>query len=208
MENLNKNNVHRTAYEIAVQDRSTLHYYIGLIVRWKQQWKYKYARYIARKNGTTIGEGVIMSISLAKKANKNLIIGNHTSIATDNFSSFRYPVKIGSHVIIGNGVKFVMGSHRLDSPNWEHYRPKPELVIEDYVWLCPDSVILPSVSRVGYGSVLGANAVACKDMEEMSIYGGNPAKGLKKRPCVHSDLVVESLLGGDYTIYKAVRNKR
>lgn len=32
----------RTAYEIAVQDRSTLHYYIGLIVRWKQQWKYKY----------------------------------------------------------------------------------------------------------------------------------------------------------------------
>ena len=202
------NKCNRTKYEIAVQDRSVLHYYIGLAVRWKQQWKYKYARYIARKRGATIGEGVIMPISLAKKANKNLIIGSHTSIASDNFSSFRYPVKIGNHVIIGNGVKFVMGSHRLDSPNWEHYRPNPGLVIEDYVWLCPDSVVLPGVSRIEYGSVLGANAVAVKDMKRLFIYGGNPAKEIKERTTVHSDLVVESLLGGDYNIYKATWRKK
>lgn len=112
MENSDKNNVHRTAYEIAVQDRSTLHYYIGLIVRWKQQWKYKYARYIARKNGATIGEGVIMPISLAKKANKNLIIGNHTSIETDKID-VRSPVKIGNYVIIGKS-EIITTSHNIE----------------------------------------------------------------------------------------------
>lgn len=171
---------HRTAYEKAVQDRSLLHYYIGLIARWKQQWRYKLARYIAKKHGAKIGEGVIMPISLAKKANKNLTIGSHTSIASDDFSSFRYPIEIGSHVIIGNKVKIVMGSHRLDSPDWEHYRPNSKLVIEDYVWLCPDSVVLPSVSYIGYGAVLGANAVAVKNIDKMSIYSGNPAKEIKK----------------------------
>ena len=34
------------------------------------------------------------------------------------------------------------------------------------------------------------------------------AKEFKKRKCVHSSLVVESLLGGDYRIYKETRRKR
>ena len=36
----------------------------------------------------------------------------------------------------------------------------------------------------------------------MTVVSGNPAREFKKRKCVHSDLVVESLLGGDYNIYK------
>lgn len=46
-----------------------------------------------------------------------------------------------------------------------------------------------------------------KDVESMSVVGGNPAKEFKKRQCVHSNLVVESLLGGDYRTYRATRKK-
>lgn len=42
----------------------------------------------------------------------------------------------------------------------------------------------------------------------MSVVAGNPAKEFKKRKCVHSSLVVESLLGGDYEIYKQTWKKR
>lgn len=42
----------------------------------------------------------------------------------------------------------------------------------------------------------------------MSVVSGNPAKELRKRLCVHSNLVVESLLGGDYEIYKQTRKQR
>lgn len=195
----------RTLYEKNVQDRNLLHYLIGLIVRWKQNFKYARARRIARKRGATIGEGVIMPISLAKKVNKNVTIGNHVSIHSDNFSSFRYPIKIGNNVIIGSNVKFVMGSHNIGSPNWEHCRHNSGLTIEDYVWLAPDSVILPSCTTIAYGTVVGANAVIIKDTTKMAVLGGNPAKEIRKRQCVHSDLVVESLLGGDYYVYKQTR---
>jgi len=201
MENLDRNNTHRTAYEIAVQDRSTLHYYIGLIVRWKQQWKYKYARYIARKNGATIGEGVIMPISLAKKANKNLIIGSHTSIQTDKID-LRNRVTIGSHVIIGNS-EILTTSHNIDSPNWE--QKNYGITIEDYVWIPTNVLILPSCRNIGYGAVIGSGSVVVKNVETMMVVSGNPAKELKKRLCVHTNLIVESLLGGDYKIYKQIR---
>lgn len=198
----------RTLYERNIQDRSQLRYILGLIARWKQNFKYARARRIARKRGATIGEGVIMPVSLAKCANKNLIVGDHTSIHTNNFSSFRFPVKIGSHVIIGANVRITVGTHNIDSKDFESCRPNSGLVIEDYVWLCPDSVILPSCSVIGYGSVVGANAVVPKNTEPMSVLGGNPAKELRKRKQVHSDLVVESLLGGDLKEYIKTRKKK
>lgn len=204
MENSDKNNVHRTAYEIAVQDRSTLHYYIGLIVRWKQQWKYKYARYIARKNGATIGEGVIMPISLAKKANKNLIIGNHTSIETDKID-VRSPVKIGNYVIIGKS-EIITTSHNIESKNWEH--KYYGITIDDFVWIPTNVLVLPSCRHIGYGAVIGSGSVVVKNVDDMSVVSGNPAKEFKKRICVHSNLIVESLMGGDFEIYKETRNKK
>ena len=45
-----------------------------------------------------------------------------------------------------------------------------------------------------------------KNVEPMSVVSGNPVKELRKRKCVHSELVVESLLGGDYLVYKISRN--
>lgn len=72
----------KEVYKQNIQSRSTLHYILGLVVRWKQNLKYEKARRIARKKGAIIGEGVIIPITLAKSANKNLVIGNHVSIQT------------------------------------------------------------------------------------------------------------------------------
>lgn len=195
----------RTLYERNVQDRSTFRYIIGLIVRWKQNLKYEYARKIARKRGAKIGEGVIMSINLAKRANKNFIVGSHTSIQTDKID-LRSPVTIGSNVIIGSGVEIITTSHNIDSPDWEH--KNYGINIEDYVWIATNALILPSCRNIAYGSVLGAGSVVAKDVEEMYVVSGNPATLIKQRKQVHSDLIVESLLGGDFNVYKETRNKK
>lgn len=55
------------------------------------------------------------------------------------------------------------------------------------------------------GGVISSGSVVVKDVESMSVVGGNPAKEFKKRKCVHKNLVVESLLGGDYYTYKKTR---
>lgn len=195
----------RTLYEKNVQDRSLLRYFIGLIVCWKQNFKYARARRIARKRGATIGEGVIMPISLAKRANSNLTIGNHSSIQTNKID-IRSSVTIGSHVIIGAGTEIITTSHNIDSPDWnlKNYG----ITIEDYVWIPTNVLILPSCRNISYGSVIGSGSVVVKNTDPMSVVGGNPAKELKKRKCVHSNLIVESLLGGDYDIYKKTRKKR
>ena len=109
----------RTLYEKNVQDRSRLRYFVGLLVRWKQNFKYARARRIARKRGAQIGEGVIMPIALAKQLNRNISIGSHTSIQTCQIDT-RSPIRIGNHVIIGSGVNIITTSHDIDSADWEH----------------------------------------------------------------------------------------
>ena len=63
-------------------------------------------------------------------------------------------------------------------------------------------MVLPSCRKIGYGAVVGSGSVVVRNIEPMSVVSGNPATEFKKRQCVHSDLIVESLLGGDYVIYK------
>lgn len=192
-------------YKQDIQNRNTLHYILGLIVRWKQNLKYEKARRIARKKGAIIGEGVIMPITLAKSANKNLVIGNHVSIQTDKID-LRSPVHIGNNVIIGSGTEIITTSHSIDSPEWEH--KYYGITIEDFVWIPTNILILPSCRFIGYGAVISSGSVVVKNIEPMSIVGGNPAQEFKKRKCVHSALVVESLLGGDYKIYKQTRKDK
>lgn len=157
---------------------------------------------IARKNGATIGEGVIMPLSLAKSANSNLKVGDHVSIQTDKIG-LRSPITIGNHVIIGAGTEIITTSHNIDSPEWEH--KYYGITIEDYAWLPTKIMVLPSCRHIGMGAVVSSGSVVVKNIDSMSVVGGNPAKEFKKRGCVHNKLVEESLLGGDYDIYRKMR---
>ena len=191
-----------TNYEKDIKGRSTFRYILGLIARWKQHFKYNKAVRIARKRGASIGENVVMPLSLARKANSNLKIGDHVSIQTDKID-LRNPVTIGNHVIIGSETEIITTSHNIDSEEWEHKHYG--LTIEDYVWIPTRVMILPSCRKIQYGGIISSGSVVVKDVESMSVVGGNPAKEFKKRKCVHKNLVVESLLGGDYYTYRKTR---
>ena len=185
-----------------IQNRTTLHYIKGLFVRYIKHFKYAKAIRIARKRGAIIGDNVCMPISLARKANRNLIIGNHVSIQTD-LIDLRNQVKIGNNVILGKESEIITTSHNIDSKDWELKNYGIEIM--DYVWIPTKVLILPSCRKIGRGAVISSGSVVVKDVEPLSVIGGNPAKELKKRKLVHSDLVVESLLGGDYEAYKKAR---
>lgn len=192
-------------YESRIQGRSYSHYLKGLLVRWKQHLVHEWAVRIARKNGATVGQGVVMPMRLARKANANLVIGDYVAIQTDRID-LRSPVTIGSNVIIGIDSEIITTSHDIDSEFWQvkHYG----VVIEDYAWIPTRVLILPSCRRIGYGAVVGSGSVVARDVELMSVVVGNPAAELRKRAAVHSALPVESLLGGDYRIYKEAWKKR
>lgn len=190
-----------SAYIEDVSNRSLFRYYLGRLSSRRMNLVYARARRIARKRGAIIGNNSVISINLAKKANSNLIIGDHTSIQTDAID-MRSKIRIGSNVIIGYSTEIITVSHNIDSPNWEH--KYYGLEIDDYVWIPTKVLVLPSCRKIGYGAVIGSGSVVVKDVEPMSVVSGNPAKEFKKKDCIHSNLIVESLLGGDYEIYKKV----
>ena len=116
-------------YAKDIRSRSTFRFLKGLYPRTKKYIIQRYISSVARKNGAHIGECVTMPYKLAKKANSNLIVGNHTSIQTD-LIDLRSKVIIGNHVIIGSGVEIITCSHNIDSPDWEF--KSYGLEIEDY----------------------------------------------------------------------------
>jgi maltose O-acetyltransferase len=195
-----------TSYEKAIQGRTTWHFLKGYMIRYLSFLKHERARRIARKRGATIGENTVLPLSLAKKANSNLIVGHNTSINTDKIV-LAAPVKIGNYVIIGSGVNILTGSHNINSPDFKTQLFGIE--IEDYVWITTNVLVTPSCRRIEYGAVVSAGSVVLTNVEKMSIVVGNPAEYLVCRKQVHKDLVVESLLGGDFKEYiRAWKNRK
>lgn len=194
-----------TLYSNRIKNRNVIQFWMGLIIRFLYHLKFSYIRRIAIKNGATIGENSILPYKLAKNANTNLTVGKNCSIQS-NLIDLRAKVTIGDKVIIGENVEIITVSHNIDSLEWE--QKYYGITIEDYVWVATKALILPSCTKLAKGTVCSGGSVVVKNTEEMDVVAGNPAIFLRKRTAVHDNLVVESLLGGDYKKYLEVyRNK-
>jgi acetyltransferase-like isoleucine patch superfamily enzyme len=106
------------------------------------------------------------------KIGKNSVINN--SCRFDN----RFPIKIGNNVSISYGTHILTKGHLPDDPLFKTFGKA--VVIEDYAWICTNSIILPGVN-VGKGAVVLTGSVVTKNVEPYSIVGGNPAKIIKSR---------------------------
>jgi acetyltransferase-like isoleucine patch superfamily enzyme len=85
---------------------------------------------------------------------------------------------IGSNVNISNEVMIWTLHH--DYNDADFASTGQAVIIEDYVWLCSRSIILPGVT-IGKGAVVAAGAVVTKNVEPYTVVGGIPAKQIAKR---------------------------
>jgi len=92
-------------------------------------------------------------------------------------------ISIGKGCLIAGNCQIIDGNgHDLSFPDVENRihtkgSSKP-VVIEDYVWIGANSIVLPGVT-IGRGSVISANSVVVKDIPPMVVAGGNPAVVIK-----------------------------
>lgn len=116
------------------------------------------------------------------------------------FGSEPYLIKLGNHVEITSGVRFI--TH--DGGIWS-LRHKPEfqkmdffgpIVLGNNVFVGNNVIFLPGVT-VGDNVVIGAGAVVTKDIPSNSVAAGVPARVIKPL-----DAYVEKLLG-----YGAIETK-
>ncbi|MCR9203900.1 MAG: acyltransferase [Halobacteriovoraceae bacterium] len=92
-------------------------------------------------------------------------------------------IKIARDVLIGPGCVFRASNHRFTAKNEiianQGHEPGT-ISIENNVWIGANCSILPNVN-IGEGSIVGAGAVVNKDIPPYEIWGGVPAKLIKKR---------------------------
>jgi len=108
--------------------------------------------------GVTIGEGTIVGDHCFLDGRATLVIGDHVGIA--------------SQVLIYNS------EHDITSEDFGPIEEKVE--IGDYVFIGPRVIIQPGV-KIGKGAVVAAGAVVAGDVPEFEIWGGIPAKFIKRR---------------------------
>ncbi len=95
----------------------------------------------------------------------------------------RNSVRIGKRVLLGGNVRiFDHDFHELDAverfKNSGNIRSKP-VIIENDVFIGTNSIILKG-SHIGSRSIIGAGSVVSGNIPADEIWGGNPAKFIKK----------------------------
>jgi virginiamycin A acetyltransferase len=112
--------------------------------------------------------------------------------------------RIGRYCSFAKGVRIINHNHPLDFKSTSALFFNPSLgfckewlvkfnplEVGNDVWIGANAVILPEVSRIGDGAVIGAGAVVNRDVPPFAVVLGNPARIVKYR---FSELTIRRLL--------------
>lgn len=117
----------------------------------------------------------------------NISIGEDTIINQNLIVSDGYQplLKIGNRVAFSPNVTIICQSDPNNSLLQEHQYVKNTLMVNkpvtiaDDVWIGTNAVILPGVT-IGNKSIIAAGSVVSKDVPDNCIYGGVPAKLMRR----------------------------
>lgn len=113
----------------------------------------------------------------------NLEVGDNSGIGINCYIDG--PVKLGKYVMMGPQVTIYRRNHAIKDtkvPMIEQgFGSFIPLEIEDDVWIGGHVIVVPSVTKIGKGSVIAAGAVVVKDVLPFQIIGGNPGRVISHR---------------------------
>lgn len=112
---------------------------------------------------------------------REIEIGDNSAIGLN--ARISGPLSIGSDVMMGPNVSIYTQNHETENiykPMRLQTAPKEKVTIGSDVWIGANAIILPGVT-IGNGVIIGAGAVVTRDVPDMAIVGGVPAKVIKMR---------------------------
>jgi acetyltransferase-like isoleucine patch superfamily enzyme len=127
--------------------------------------------------GATIGAGASIMRGTTILDIEFLTLDEGSTVGNRCLLDSRAGLYIGKNVTIASDVHILGGGHDINHPD---FLPIPiPTVIEDYVWIASRAMVLPSL--IHRGAVVAAHALVVKDVGELEVVGGSPAKLITKR---------------------------
>lgn len=108
----------------------------------------------------------------------NLVMLDNACLADDVICYTMARITLGKNVIVSQGAHLCAGTHDYEDPSFQLYASP--ITIGDSAWICAEAFVGPGVN-IGEGAVLGARAVAIKDVPAWMVCAGNPCRPLKQR---------------------------
>lgn len=134
--------------------------------------------------GLCIEPEVTIWISDDKGAQPQLDFGTRVFIGRHTYLGVFLPISIGDNTVVGAYSYIISANHRFDSresPIRDQGFQGAPVHIGDDVWIGTHAVILPGVT-IGKGAIIAAGGVVNRNVPEYEIWGGVPARFIKKRP--------------------------
>jgi len=130
-----------------------------------------------------VGKGVLIASTLHIGDPKKIFIGDRTIISYNCSLGGKGVVRIGNDCLIAQNVSLITSNHNFHSRNIPMNKQgytAESIIIEDDVWVCANSIVLPGVI-IKKGAIVAAGAVVTKNVAPYTIVAGNPAKRIGSR---------------------------
>ena len=139
-----------------------------------------------RRKLKSCGRDVTLHTPLVIAGAEHVSLGDNVSVGPFVHMWGQGGIRVGDRVMIGAHTAITTLTHDYTAERMQDTLLERSVSIEDDVWIGGHAVILPGVS-IGKGAVIGAGAVATKDVEPYSIVVGVPARPLKSREARRPD---------------------
>lgn len=135
-------------------------------------------RFLLLLFGAKVGKKVVIKPGVHIKHPWYLSIGDYSWIGENVWIDNLKMVTIGAHCCLSQGCYLLCGNHDYSKSSFDLItRP---IHIEDGCWIGAFGIVAPGVACRSH-SVLAAGSVAVGDIEEYTVYQGNPATFKRKR---------------------------
>ncbi len=135
-------------------------------------------RFLLRCFGAKVGHSVHVYPTATIYFPWNLEAGYETAIGERALIYNLGRVTLGARVTVSHGAHVCAGTHDHTKPDFPLLRPP--IIVGPEAWICADAFVGPGVT-IGEGAIVGARAVAMKDVRPWTIVIGNPARETQRR---------------------------
>ena len=149
-----------------------------LLVRFSPRPCHAWRAAVLRLFGASLGPHCHIYPAASIWAPWNLICEDAVCIADGAVVYNPAPIRLASHSVVSQDAYLCGSTHDIDDSAFP--MTSAPITIGRYAWICARSVVCAGIT-VGEGAVLGLASVATRDLEPWTVYGGIPARVIRKR---------------------------